>query len=381
MHPALIAWAIYVFLVPFYVFKSGLPQPGDVFVLVLVPVVLATWNGRLPRPSLLVLKPLLWFTVWVFLVNVGWALSTGRLGLVGPNTFLMYPTYYLYNAFIFLVVLVLYRRHTDVFLRLTLYIVYASIALLVASSLVSPSSLRGSLFFNNPNQLGYYTLLAACLVVLLHWRLRLSLIASSTALVSCAYLALVSASRSSAAGIGILFALLVFSNPRVIVLVSLAAVALLFAGGPVADALDASQQRAMRAHDVSFFDERGYDRIWEHAHYLFFGAGEGGFWRFAETSRVRNMEIHSSIGTIVFSYGLIGSLLFVWFCWRVVRGAPLRMTLVLLPPLLYSVAHQGLRFTVLWVLLAIFVVLKEDARRPAPSRAARIPIASPRTIA
>ena len=76
------------------------------------------------------------------------------------------------------------------------------------------------------------------------------------------------------------------------------------------------------------------------------------------------MEIHSSAGTILFSYGIVGALLFLVFTWRLIRGARARLVITLLPPLLYTGAHQGLRFTTLWVVLAAFVALKDDVDRP-----------------
>lgn len=155
-----------------------------------------------------------------------------------------------------------------------------------------------------------------------------------------------------------------FSNPKVIVVACVAALAMFSGIGPISHAIDASQQRVLNrgAHaNLSFSEERGYDRIWRNQQYLVLGAGEGGLSRFDTTAHVKNMEIHSSAGTIVFSYGIVGSILFVVFAWRVMRRSRLSLLIVLIPTLLYSGAHQGLRFTMLWILLAIFVVLKDDA--------------------
>jgi hypothetical protein len=116
--------------------------------------------------------------------------------------------------------------------------------------------------------------------------------------------------------------------------------------------------------NASFFEERGYDRIWRNQKYLLLGAGEGGLSRFDDTAYVKNMEIHSSAGTILFSYGIVGSILFLVFTWRVIRRARVRMMITLLPPLLYTGAHQGLRFTMLWVVLAVFVALKDEVDTP-----------------
>jgi len=365
MTPALLAWGLYLFLTPIYVFKSGLPQPGDIFVLVLVPIALRGWNGKLASTSVVTARRLLWFTLWVCVVDYAWAAILGNFGLFGTDTFVLFPIYYVYNSLLFLVALVLYQRYGETFLRLTLHMIYLSILMQVIASFGGQVGTRGSVFFNNPNQLGYYALLVACLIVMLHWRLKLQLLTSSIALSCCGYLSMLSASRAAIGGIAVLMALLVFSNPRVVIVVSALALSLLFVGGPITDTFEASQNRVLnRTHHLGFLEERGYDRIVEHKEYLLFGAGEGGLSRFAE-SPYQQMEIHSSAGTVLFSYGIVGVLLFMAFMWSLVRGASLKLTAVLIPPLIYTVAHQGLRFTMLWVLLAIYLALKAEMPRRA----------------
>lgn len=365
--PALITWAIYLFLIPVYIFRSGLPQPGDAVVFVLVPMVLQQWNGKLTRDLRSVVRALLWFTLWVCIVNYTWMLLAGSFTLFGTDSFALYPVYYIYNALIFLTAIVMYRRYGELFLRVTVFVVTATVFLQVLSSLVFRSSaLRGMVFFNNPNQLGYFSLLAATLIALTHRRLQLRMVVSALALMCCAYLALISASRAAAGGIACLVVVLVFSNPRVIVVAGIAAVVVVSGVGPIANEIDASQARVLNlsAHaDRTFLEERGYDRIWRNQKYLLLGAGEGGLSRFNDTAFVKNMEIHSSVGTVVFSYGIVGSILFLVFMWRIMRRARLRFAFTLVPPLLYTFAHQGLRFTLLWVVLAIFLALKDEVDR------------------
>lgn len=368
--PALVVWALYIFLIPFYVFKSGLPQPGDLFVVILVPVALRRWSGKLTRTARDAFRPLLWFTIWVCLVDYGWAIVEGNFRVFGTDSFLLFPVYYIYNACVFLVSLVLYQRYGNTFLRLTLYIIIGTVFVQTMSSLVLRSgTLRSTLFFNNPNQLGYYALLSATLIALTHRRLQIRLLIAGLALTGCGYLALISASRAAVGGVAILFALVVFSNPRVIIVTSILAAGLLTLGGPVAHAIDSYEQRSeMRHSSEGFFADRGYDRVWEHEDYLLLGAGEGGFNRFS-TEKHGNMELHSTPGTLLFCYGIVGTVLFLVWLWRVVRGARLRAALMLAPPMMYTIAHQGLRFTMLWVLAAIFVTLKDPIpiRRPAPA--------------
>jgi hypothetical protein len=376
-NPALVIWVLFIVLSPLYVVSSGLPQPGDWLVLLLLPVTLFTWNGRLDRTSSRMVRALFWFTVWVFVVNYGWALILGKWK--SPKDFVIHPFFYFFNSSVFVCALIIARRNREAFLRITVEVVFFTIVLqLVSSFFFESQSVRGQVFFNSPNQLGYYALLSACLFAMAQRPLGISRLKAAIGVSSCAYLALLSASRSSVAGILLLLLVLLFSNPRTIIIASLAIVGLVSLGGPVADSIEHAQKRVTEDRDprTSFAEERGYDRIWRNPEYLVTGAGEGAYERFVFRPGEARRELHSSFGSLFFGYGVIGLGLFLVFATRVVRGAPLRMALMLVPALAYTVAHQGLRFTMFWVVLAAFVVLKPmpDAvktahvpRAPAPS--------------
>ena len=354
--PVLAVWCLFVFMIPFYFLPSGLPQPGDVLVFVLVPVVLAGWNGRLNRLLSSAIRPLLWFTLWVCLINYGWALVAGKWTALKAYT--IFPLYYIFNAAVFSTGIILYQRFGQLILRITLDCVVAAVMVQVTVAILARGqAYRDALFFNNANQLGYYALLAASLMAMAQRKLRIGLLKTSVVLLACAYLALLSASRSAVAGIAILFFLLVFQNPKIIIVASLAAVGLVTLG-PVAQAIETVEQRVHRDRHMTFAEERGYDRMWKYKEYMIIGAGEGDVNRFNDNPRQHGREIHSSIATVLFSYGIVGITLFMWFVVRIVRGAPIRTALMLLPTLAQTVAHQGMRFTMLWVLLAFFVALK-----------------------
>jgi hypothetical protein len=363
--PALLLWCLYILLTPFYIAPNGLPQPGDALIFLLVPASLIGWNGRLHRTLSKPLRPLLWFLVWVFIVNYGWAAILWKWG--NFKDYLAYPVFYSFNALVLFCALVTYQRYGDTFLRVTVSSVFVTIVFQVVASFIyrGGDTFRAELFFNSPNQLGYYALLAACLIVIAHRRLKYSLLTASAGVIGCAYLALLSASRASLGGIAILLILLMFSNPRIVFIGSLVAIALITAGGPLSRAIDNFETRselASKTHRGSFIEDRGYDRVWNHKEHLLFGAGEGDNRRFDKRGEPR--EIHSSLVGVLFCYGMIGAVLFFAFAVTVVRGASLRSAMMLLPPLAYTVAHQGLRFTTLWMLLAVYIALKI----PAPVR-------------
>jgi len=234
------------------------------------------------------------------------------------------------------------------------------VVLATASFFYRGNYYRGQLFFNSPNQLGYYALLSACLFAMSQRPLGISRVRASIGVTCCAYLAILSASRASVAGISVLLFVLLFSNPRTIILATLASIAVVNLGGPITHAITTAQERAIKDRDPNtpFSEERGYDRLWHYPEYIVTGAGEGACERFVSQPGEHARELHSSFGAVIFSYGIVGVVLFMLFAFRAVRGAPLRMSLMLVPALMYTVAHQGFRFTTFWVVLAAFVVLK-----------------------
>src|SRR3954468_7782987 len=132
--PAYLVWALFVFLGPLYVAPNGLPQPGDVLIFLVVPLALLVWDGRFDRTTARTLKPLLWFTLWVFVVNYGWAAVLGKFDRL--KDFLIHPFFYLFNIAIFISALILARRHREPFLRLTTSVVYGTIFIQVIASFV-----------------------------------------------------------------------------------------------------------------------------------------------------------------------------------------------------------------------------------------------------
>lgn len=364
--PPLTLWALYIFFLPVYIFPSGVPQPGDLLVLLLLPASLFGWNGRMARTASRPMKALMRFLVWGIVLNYAWMIILGKFGFFGKDTFLLVPIFYIYNAVILLSVLVLHERYGDRFLWLSLNMVLITVvAQVLISFVVGGGSHRQTVLFNNPNQLGLYALLSANILAFGRRRMGFGTLKSSIGLIACLYLALLSASKAALAGSAILFAVSVLSNPRTILLVGLAMIGLLSFSNPITQTMERSRNRIEEKQEMGFLDSRGYDRIWNHKEYWVIGAGEGGLSRFADTSVIGDHELHSSAGTLFFCYGLVGVVLFASFLLRVIEGTTLRNALLLSPALAYSLAHQGLRFTLFWILIGLFIGLKKHLAPPA----------------
>lgn len=378
--PSLFLWALYILLFPLYVIPSGLPQPGDWLLLLLVPTVLATGSNRLPGTAIPAVRALLLFTFYLTVINLFWSIATDRYTFAPKTGFLLTPIWYVYNVVFFIIALILYNRYHERFLWLTLQLTLGSVVMQGLLSLViwGRGGSRASVLFNNPNQLGYYAVLSASILALGRRRLGLGTMPATIGFLACGYLALLSSSKAALGAIAILIFLALLSKPRIIIASSVAFLLLLTFSNPVTRALEGAQSRIETDKHYGFFEERGYDRITQHKEYWLFGAGEGYYKRFQDTTIINDHEIHSSAGTIFFCYGILGSAIFLLFCVRIARGSPFRRLLLLMPAAAYGVTHQGLRFTLLWVLLAMFISLYDHDRRtgvaPAPKRRRRLPV-------
>jgi hypothetical protein len=360
--PVLAVWAIYLTLVPIYVYSSGLPQPGDWLIAILAPLVLRAWNGRLSGSMSSTIRPLLMFTIYTIAANVIWSVILNAWSLGLKYGFILSPVFYMYNALVFLVVLVLYSKYRRGMLWFTGNIVLISLLAQAAVALLfGGGGARATLLFNNPNQLGYFALLSINILFLLHRRGHTSIIAVAVGGVAASYLALISASKAALGGIALIAIVGTLVRLRTLIVVGMVFALTFVVAEPMRDAVNQTIARYESDTSASFVEERGYDRIAEYPEYWVLGSGEGGYNRFRHDSALGAHEIHSSIGTLFFCYGLVGSLLFAMFIWGVMRGTGFRNWLMIAPSVAYGMTHQGLRTTMFWVLLALVVALREDS--------------------
>jgi hypothetical protein len=224
---------------------------------------------------------------------------------------------------------------------------------------------RGTANFNNPNQLGYYGLLALVSVFYVQskiyinkWFLIFSAVASFTLL-------LVSLSKAAIVSALVLFPLhFIFQlmNARnrmfmIILTIIIAVMAIFIIGFDLVSITDIPLLEAVNRRLLSIgqdsddsLEGRGYDRIYDHPEYWIFGSGEGNNSRFAG-SLGRNMEFHSTLGNIQLSYGIIGSILFLSILLFSLKQNNYADWYLLFVVLAYGLTHNGIRNTLFWILL------------------------------
>jgi hypothetical protein len=345
----------------FYVFPSGNPQPADfLLLLTIVTTLLVVWR-RLPGEQVLYIALGL-FVGWVVLVNVVWY-------FVHPDfLFLKKTSFYLYNV---LVILFVVSAGYHDWQRLKVVIWWSCVIALVAQLVYIEFfyvavGRRATGTFNNPNQLGYWALLVMACLGVVKERSPLGIV-DILALGVGSYIVMLSLSKAASIS-GMLLVLLIIlfckcQRPAGLLLAAAVIFGVLFqvvSGGlverfmslePVAN-LDHRLSTIGKSEDDNLM-HRGYVRLFQNPQYLAFGAGEGGFERLTQDAEKQGKEFHSTLGTILMSYGLVGLVSFGLLLFVIFARAPLASIAYLGPVMLFSITHVGIRFSIFWVFLGI----------------------------
>lgn len=221
---------------------------------------------------------------------------------------------------------------------------------------------RASASFNNPNQLGYFAVcLYSCAAIFFqrtHARTFIFVAFTIGALL------LATASLSKAATVS-LFVSLIFLGTLMagnkwkyviapFIASFLTAVVYNFLESGKLDSLSLiSRLRSIGSDSDDSLAARGYGLILE-GNFLEQVLGFGS----TRAMRLIGHEVHSTFGSVLICYGFLGASIFLIFLWTwVVRlwkeFGGLGAFVVAGPPLLYGITHNGIRFTIFWLLLAI----------------------------
>ncbi len=357
-------WMFYILLNPLYLLPSGGLQPAHLFIAATFPIILLLGIRRLPRyPDLLMAAGA--FLAYVVVVNAFWFTR------LASREFVLSACYVAYNMLMLVVVVTVFRQHRRQLARATRLGLLATLLLEVAVLLVVGDEGFGRAMgtFNDPNQMGYWALLtAACHFVLREDR-RLRLI--DLAVLALAGLVIAfSVSRAAILGFSTLVLLVVLFS-RIDLRRAGFVAAVLLAGAVVmqmaeprldrsSEGMLAFAQKRFASKDTAndSLAERGYARLWLFPQYLLLGAGDG---EYPARFRLEN-ETHSTVGSILFAYGIVGLSLFTLLLFVLVRRADWFRLLLLLPPMIYGIAQQGVRFSMFWLFLALIYAMsrRED---------------------
>ena len=357
----MLGWLVYIAFSPIYIFTSGLPQPAD-FAIVIVAAISMT---------LFFLKQKIIFnrvfSILCLMVALFFTTNICYFYFYKDIQFLYSSVYYVFNAGVFITTIILFKQYPVKVKQWGRYAVFVSILIEFVWLLVfdSKSTYRETGSFNNPNQLGYWGLLSACYLLILNYGERMKWIDLFFFLL-CGYIMSEALSRAVMASYALV--LIVFflgSYTSLITKIAMAGLLVFYSFIQVTvfdnpafilknfESIERVVERieSIQTEGGSVLAERGYDRIIDNPEFLFFGAGEGAYWRFSHLGG--GLELHSGLGTILFSYGFLGLGLFGAFILTIFQRAPVGLWIILFAIMGYGITHQHVRFTGFWLFLGL----------------------------
>ncbi len=245
--------------------------------------------------------------------------------------------------------------------------------------------------FNNPNQLGYF---AVCLLSMSYlFSVRGLYSRAVTYLMYGISITLAIASLSKAAMVATFVVLFLASNPKmtrqfilpwtIAILLGLTVVTYMVTSGSMDDYLFAQRLSGMTEEKDSSLESRGYFAFLQASPFAaIVGLGTD------QVVDILKHEVHSTIASVFNVLGFIGGGLFmtVLFLWakHVYRSFGfVGVICVVGPPMIYGITHNGSRFAIFWILVAVSMLpwkrtVSADARTappiqvPQPRRAAAV---------
>ena len=364
---------IYIALKPLYLSASGTMQVCDLFFAASV-VYLVFAKGRFAFTKYVVstIKNLMFLVLYLAVVNGVWYFITTDQALLKKMLF------YVFNLIAFCICSIVATSVGLDKLKCAIAKGCCLSALITAAGIIVGRGLRArnTGFFNNPNQLGYYALII--FTALLLWPTAFSTFEKVTVALVSVYATLSSGSKAAIIGLAIMVLFYVAIGRekitakklaiQIALLLTFVAFVYYFLYGEshviTSNAtLSYVRQRILnmaRENDSSFGLGRGYNRVYEMGNNVFWGMGEGAYNRF---QTLKGLEVHSTYASILVSYGIIGALLFL-VCLKnviIIPGNVKRNLCCLSGIALYSLTHNGIRNTLLWILLAVTFLEGDDA--------------------
>ena len=365
--------ALYIALKPLYLFPAGTPQISDMLLIAYAAHVFLHLRGGLqfPKRGAKVILAMIGLLLYQLIVNVTWS-------AVLHDDLYTVTIFYVFNFIAFLLCLILANYLSLENLKSAIIDgCLLSCLVALAGLYVRGGTARSTSFFNNPNQLGYHaviltSLLFLCIKQAKPWK-------AVAIAVGSGWLSIASASKAAFLGVlGLLGAYLFFGQKskgikvKIIQLIAILlafslAYSVLFSDNPI---FSGNQRIAFLRYRLSGMDNeddsdlasgRGYNRIFEMGIHFLWGMGEGAYYRF---KTMYGAEAHSTYASIIVSYGLIGSILFLYIFYNILRGKTRLITIknvmVMSGVALYGISHNGIRNTLLWIFFALMMLCNAD---------------------
>jgi hypothetical protein len=347
--------ALYILLKPFYILPSGLPQLGDGLLIIMLVLLAFQRRVYFNKEARAFVGWMVLFAAHATLVNFTWS------AILADKKVMLYSAYYIFNVGLVILCLRYGFLKPKTTLTVIAYATAVSVLLQAGVSFLADKeeTIRQTISFNNPNQLGYWSLLSLCIFLSIANRLKFPWYMQAVVPICLCYTVALSLSKAAMLSSVLTIFLHVVKNKKMlfaaIVVAGIGYVGL--ENSTIVDHVTNRIDNIGQQYDDSFY-ARGYLRIIAWPQYVLLGAGEGAIYRWDDSEYSDDrFEIHSTMATVVFSYGLVGLTFFLAGIFCIYRATSFGQFIYVLPPFLYGITHQGLRFSLFWLLFAVVIVI------------------------
>lgn len=357
--------SIYLFLKPLYLFDSGSMQICDLLLSLAIVFYFIKRKITIPVFAKKAISLIVCFSLFASMVNTYNYYKYGDERFIYSSLFIIYNIISYYFTIILIQDIGIKKADKEFTKGCYLSLILTVVGIFFLGSVTG----RFAGFFNNPNQLGLYALLMITSGVLLRDNLYgyHKIVYFVLSFISILY------SGSKAAFLGLLgFAFVyytlkdknniktVIKKIMIIIILLASTIGFFFSDSQII--YSNPQLYYMKYRITNMQDEadsdlkygRGYGRIQDLEEDILWGLGEGAYDRF---SIMRGHEIHSTLASLLVSYGIIGLSIFSYFVYLNIKNKDYFITNIsaLSGIALYSVTHNSIRNTVLWMLLALMI--------------------------
>jgi hypothetical protein len=337
----------------FYVFPSGLPQPAhilfSIFFLVVFVKFLRTKIAKTNPTSIL-----FYFFIYISLVNFSYFLFFSEVDFLVSSIYILFGLLVFYAVYYYLI---FYSNGVN-------YLLYSSfigIIILFVFSVLSIGRFdffpRYNAFFNDPNQMAFWTLSVSSVFFLLSSIKKVNILFIIILFFATLFIVFRTGSRSALLGLTPLILGVLnlykssFDHPitrflALFIFVSLISVVVYYVYF-----LDEVQFIIDRFTSTDYDDQldvRGYNRFSKFPEYLLFGAGQGSDYRFDSEH-----EMHSTWAGIFFYYGIIGLTIFLIFLTKIFFNLSISQKLIFLTPFFYGFSTFSARTPIFWLVYSV----------------------------
>lgn len=365
---------VYFALKPVYLAESGFLQVSDVFLILALGCLLLQARGiiHFNQENSSVLKTFFFTIVYQAIINVIWSLVTGDANM---NRHVLY---YVFNFLAFAGCLYIGQKVGCETVKRAIGFGSFLAVIVTAAGLIffSGSGIRSTGFFNNPNQLGYFAVIMLTVIALCKDQMNKIEIAFVFVISFWSMIASLSKAAILAYFIEVIVLILFYQNNRttkrlviefaLLAVVGAAIYFLFYSNNSIiirSSVLSSMRRRILlmsEENDSGFSYGRGYARIAEILPHLLWGTGEGAYERF---STMHGTEVHSTFASLISCYGIIGltGYLVVFIKCMGKKKQFIQNAVLLSGLFLYALSHNGIRNTLLWIVIALLYLCTSQA--------------------